>query len=166
MECRRQDTIVSPAGHYKVSEGHDAFRARQRGDWRQRVRTNVLLAGRQLTESCARLRAWMWAKYRISQLGSPDGRTCVGWSGGLARVVGESLWGVVGRLLRQPMGRQRQVGARGRKRRMRRQPRASRCCTEDKVRAVAAAQVTGAPRDERSVAAVTHCQFVVGWGGG
>lgn len=59
MECRRQDTIVSPAGHYKVSEGHDAFRARQRGDWRQRVRTKVLLAGRQLTESCARLRASM-----------------------------------------------------------------------------------------------------------
>ena len=33
---------------------------------------------------------------------------------------------------------------------------------QDKVRAGVAAQVTGAPRDERSVAAVTHCQFVVG----
>lgn len=36
----------------------------------------------------------------------------------------------------------------------------------DKVRAGAAAQVTGAARDERSVAAVTHCQFVVGYGVG
>lgn len=57
-------------------------------------------------------------------------------------------------------------GCQQRERRSPRQPRASWCGDGDKVRACAAAQVTGAARDERSVAAVTHCQFVVGWGGG
>lgn len=169
MECRRHDTTrwFRQQATIRFPRAHDALRARRPGDWRQRVRTKVLLAGRQLAECCAGSRALVGVKYRPCQLGTPDGgRMC------MERRAPTSRWQVVAERRRSTVATSDGQTLTSIARRRTRAtdataaPSVSTAAKDIRFEQVRQHRSQVAARDERSVAAVTHCQFVVGYGGG